>query len=241
MCWAALLVPNLAGGTTGHDHLLRGATIPGPGVVLVFIGSWLVMIGAMMLPTTVPMVRMFAVVSARQPRPWPARAAFLAGYLALWTAFALLAVVAATAVQAGLAWLDLGPRWVLAGALAIAGAFQFSPIKNRCMTQCRDPRAFLFLNYRRGVRGGWALGLRHGWSCLGCCWALMLVMFGTGVGNVAAMVALTAVMVAEKTTRWGKWITAPVGVVLLFLAAAVALGLGAPGPDVPVPAHVHAS
>ncbi|GEL17394.1 DUF2182 domain-containing protein [Pseudonocardia asaccharolytica] len=232
VCWAALLVPILVGGLGGHDHLLGDSTLPVPAALLVFAGSWLVMIGAMMLPTTVPMVRLFTVVSARQPRPAAARAAFLAGYLALWMAFALVALAAATGIQAVVArwpWLDARPQWVLAGVLAIAGAFQFSPLKQRCLTQCRDPKAFLYLHYRRGARGGWALGLRHGLSCLGCCWALMLVMFGAGVGNLLVMVVLTAVMVAEKNTRWGKWIAAPVGVVLLFAAAAVALdGIGAP-------------
>lgn len=231
VCWAALLVPVLAGGPSRHDHLLGG-----PGSVLVFTGSSVVMIGAMMLPTT---VRTFAVVGARQARPAAARTGFLAGYVALWTAFAL---VAAAGIQAVVPWLDAGPHWVLACALAIAGAFQFSPFKNRCLTQCRDPGAALVLDHRSGVRSGGSLGLRHGWSCLGSCWALMLVMFGTGAGDLLAMAALTAVMVAEKSARWGRWISSPVGVVLLFLAAAVALsGIGASSPDLPVPAHVHAS
>lgn len=239
VCWAALLVPVLAGGPTSHDHLLGGSTVPGPGSVLVLTGSSMVMVGAMMLPTTVPTVRVLVVVSARQARPAAARTGFLAGYVALWTAFAL---VAATGIQALSPWLGAGPHWVLACALAIAGAFQFSPFKNRCLTQCRDPRAALLLGHRSGVRSGGSLGLRHGWSCLGSCWALMLVMFGTGAGDLLAMAALTTVMVAEKSARWGRWIISPVGVVLLFLAAAVALsGIGALSPDMPVPAHVHAS
>ncbi|MFC5995728.1 DUF2182 domain-containing protein [Pseudonocardia hispaniensis] len=226
-CWAALLV-SLVSGVGAHDHGLGGPGAPAPAAVPVFVGSWVLMVGAMMLPTTVPMVRLFTVVSARQPRPAAARAAFLAGYLALWTLFGLVALAAATGLQVAAAswsWLDVGPRWVLAGVLAVAGAFQFSGLKGRCLTQCRDPRAFLYQHYRRGVRGGWEVGLRHGWSCLGCCWALMLVMFGAGVADLLVMVGLTAVMVAEKNTRWGRWMAAPVGVLLLFAAAAVALGI----------------
>lgn len=224
ICWIVLLVG-------GHRH---GLLLGGPAgqvpdavtAVLVFAGSWLVMIGAMMLPTVVPMVRLFTVVSARGPRPTTTHAAFLAGYVALWMAFALIALTAATAIQAALeqwTWLGIRPHWILAGMLAIAGAFQFSLLKDRCLTQCRDPKAFLFLHYRRGMRAGWALGLRHGLSCLGCCWALMLVMFGTGVGNLLAMLLLTAVMLAEKTTRWGKQAARPVGVVLLLMALMIAL------------------
>lgn len=242
LCWAGLLVPLLVSGV-GHDHLLGHSTSPLLVALLVFAGAWLVMVGAMMLPTTVPMVRMFQVVSAGQDRPWVARAAFLVGYLAVWMAFALVAVAAASGLQLLVtqsSWLQARPQLVLAAALAIAGAFQFSPLKDRCLTQCRDPKAFLFQHYRRGIGGGWALGLRHGMSCLGCCWALMLIMFATGVGNLLAMVALTAVMIAEKTTAWGQRLMAPVGVALLVVAAAMALGgLGIWEPQAPLPAHEH--
>lgn len=228
VCWVALL----AG---GHHHdaamLHSGATRSAAGIALsalLVAGAWLEMIAAMMLPTTIPMVRMFNVVSARGPRPTAARAAFLAGYLALWMVFCLGALAAATGIRAWatlsqVGWISARPGLVLAAALAIAGAFQLSPLKDRCLTQCRDPRAFLFAHYRRGIRGGWALGLRHGLSCLGCCWALMLIMFVTGLGNVLAMLVLTAVMLAEKTTRWGRQLIVPLGVGLLITAALVAI------------------
>jgi predicted metal-binding membrane protein len=109
--------------------------------------------------------------------------------------------------------------------LALAGGFQFSKLKRSCLTNCRDPRAFLYQRYRRGARGGWELGLRHGMSCLGCCWALMLVMVAAGAAALSAMVVLTAVMAAEKNTRWGARLATPVAVVLLVLSAAVALGV----------------
>lgn len=237
LCWVGLLA-----GSHQHHHLPLGGSMGSAEVVLtvlVFGGAWLQMIGAMMLPTMVPMVRMFIVVSAQNPRPTAARAAFLAGYVVLWMAFALIALAIAGGLQAVLgqwAWLDTHPHLILAGMLVIAGLFQFSSLKDRCLTQCRDPRAFLFLHYRRGVRAGWALGLRHGLSCLGCCWALMLVMFGTGVGNLSAMLVLTVVMLAEKTTRWGGRIAKPVGVALLFAAALVAF-FGNTMPGLYMPLH----
>ncbi|TAM98541.1 MAG: DUF2182 domain-containing protein [Rhodanobacteraceae bacterium] len=222
--WFALL----AGGH--HHHLLvAGGSAPTLAFALLVVGgAWLEMIAAMMLPTAIPMVRTFATVSARAPRPFAAMAAFLGAYVAVWMAFALAAVAAATALQAaavggGWRWIYVRPDWLLAAVLALAGTFQLSPLKDRCLAMCRDPMTFIFSRYRRGVRGAWALGLRHGLSCLGCCWALMLIMFGTGVGNVFAMLLLTAVMWAEKTTRWGRRLARPLGFGLLLAAAAVAL------------------
>jgi predicted metal-binding membrane protein len=225
-CWAVLLLGTLAGGEGAHGH--HHAAGYSWDALPLLAGSWLLMVGAMMLPSTVPMVRMFLVVSARQPRPAPARAAFLGGYLAVWAGFGLLALSVAIGLRVAadsLPWLDVGPRWTLAGVLALAGGFQFSKLKRSCLTQCRDPRAFLYQHYRRGARGGWELGLRHGLSCLGCCWALMLVMVAAGAAALPVMVALTAVMVAEKNTRWGARMATPVAVLLLVAAAAVALGV----------------
>ena len=226
VCWAVLLVAILGGvGEHGHHHSAAGfslASLP------VLTASWLLMVGAMMLPTTVPMVRMYLVVSARQPRPGPARAAFLGGYLAVWAGFGLLALTAAAGLRAAagsLQWPDDGARWTLAGVLALAGGFQFSKLKESCLTQCRDPRAFLYQRYKRGARGSWELGLRHGLSCLGCCWALMLVMVAAGAAALLVMVVLTAVMVVERNTRWGAKAATPVAVVLLVASAGVALGV----------------
>jgi predicted metal-binding membrane protein len=228
LCWVALLV-------TGHHHdgLIAGGNRPesAAGIavsVALLAAAWLEMTAAMMLPTTIPMVRMFTVVSARAPRTAAVRTAFLAGYLALWLAFALAAVAVATVLRAWappaqLSWIAARPHLVLAAVLAIAGVFQLTPLKDRCLTQCRDPRAFLFAHYRRGVAGAWNLGLRHGWSCLGCCWALMLIMFGTGLGNVLAMLALTAGMLIEKTASWGRRIVTPLGVGLVVAAALMGL------------------
>lgn len=222
--WLALL----AGGHHHHLLVVRGS-VPSLALALLLVGgAWLEMIAAMMLPTAVPMARTFATVSARAPRPFAAMAAFFAAYLAVWMAFALVGVAAATALQAAAVsarwrWVYAHPYWLLAAVLGVAGAFQLSPLKDRCLAMCRDPMGFIFSHYRRGTRGAWALGLRHGLSCLGCCWALMLIMFGTGVGNVFAMLLLTAVMLAERITRWGRRLTRPLGFGLLLAAAAIAL------------------
>ncbi|HLU56642.1 MAG TPA: DUF2182 domain-containing protein [Pseudonocardia sp.] len=227
VCWAATFWLVLGSGGPGHHAAVGGQPAwPWPLRLGAPLGAWLVMVGAMMLPTAVPMVRMFAVVSARAPGPAVARLVFLAGYLAVWTAFAVVALLADRAVHAlvaSWAWLAVRPGLLLGAVLLVAGAFQFSALKDACLTACRNPVEFLFRHYRRG--GAWGSGLRHGVSCLGCCWALMLVMIGAGIASLAWMLGLTAVMVVEKTAPRGDRLVAPVGV--LLLVAGVSLTLSA--------------
>lgn len=230
-CWAATLALVLTGGAEAahHDHVLQHDTLPWVLRIAEFLAVWTVMLGAMMLPTVVPLARLFGPVSAATAHPRTARAALYTGYLAIWTAFAPVALFA----DAGLhrlvhawPWLQAHEGLILAGALLLAGAFQFSPLKNACLTACRNPLPFLWQHYRRGTRGAVVLGIRHGASCVGCCWALMLVMFATGVGSLAWMLGLTAVMVVEKTTRFGARLVAPIGAVLIaagLVLSAVAL------------------
>ncbi|MHA6629449.1 DUF2182 domain-containing protein [Pseudonocardia sichuanensis] len=226
--WLLLVLPP-AGAT--HHHGVAEALASGAGPPLLVLtvsgAAWLVMVAAMMLPTTVPMVRVFRTVSAAQEHPGAALAAFLAAYFAVWLGFSALALPADLAVHALVTtwpWLHGHEGLVPAGALALAGAVQFSPLTRRCLTLCRDPRAMLYGRYRRGVGGAWSLGVRHGLSCLGCCWALMLVMVAVGVGSLWWMVALTGVMVAEKTTRWGPRLVPVVGTALLLAAFVLAVG-----------------
>src|SRR5439155_8460615 len=115
-------------------------------------------------------------------------------------------------------WLVARPGLVLGTMLVLAGTFQFSPLKVTCLTACRDPLGFIWRHYRRGVGAGWRVGYRHGMFCLGCCWALMLVMFGIGVGSLAWMAALAGVMVMEKTVPGGQRLSPIIGVVLVLLA-----------------------
>jgi predicted metal-binding membrane protein len=228
-CWlllvgVAIYAPELA---HRHGELARpNSSQDWPLVLATFAGGWLVMVTAMMLPTTVPMVRMFIVVTAGVERRRAARVVFLAAYFMVWLGFAWVALAADVGVHAAIgasAWLRNREGLVLAGALGLAGVAQFTPLTRRCLRACRDPRAFLFRHYRRGLAASWALGVRHGLFCVGCCWGLMLVMFAIGVGSIWWMVALTAVMVIEKTQPLGTKLVAPVGLVLL--AAGAWLGL----------------
>ena len=151
----------------------------------VFI-MWAVMMAAMMLPTAMPMVTVFATLNRR--RSEAARTvAFVAGYVALWTAFGAAATAAQWALQArGL----LSPMIVSmspalsAALLMIAGVFQFTPLKQACLRACRSPLGFLLTDWRDGLWGAARMGLRHGLYCLGCCWALMALLFVGGAMNL---------------------------------------------------------
>ncbi|HET6895204.1 MAG TPA: DUF2182 domain-containing protein [Candidatus Baltobacteraceae bacterium] len=187
-----------------------------------FVLAWLVMIAAMMLPSSLPLVRMFAIASANQPRSPMMLAAFISGYVAVWTAFGIAAFAGDVAVHRAvdrLAWLHAHP-WAIAGTvLAMAGAFQFTPLKDACLRACRLPGNFLMRHYRRGVRAAFQLGYRHGLFCAGCCWALMLIGFAAGFASLWWMAALTALMVYEKTARHGRAAVPIAGIVLLLWSA----------------------
>ena len=207
-----------------HHHALieRG---PPLGIALgLFLLAWLVMIAAMMLPSALPLLRMFAAVSSNQPGSGRAFAAFVGGYVAVWFAFGALAfagdVVLHRIVDRS-AWLTLHP-WMVAGTiLAAAGIFQFTPLKEQCLRKCRLPATFLLQHYRRGPRAAFDLGFGHGLFCAGCCWALMLLGFASGFASLWWMAALTALMVYEKTARRGRVAVPIAGAVLLAWSIAV--------------------
>jgi predicted metal-binding membrane protein len=201
-------------------------TVPLWAVVVLVIASWQVMTAAMMLPSSLPMVRLFNAVSSRQPRAGRAEAAFVGGYAVIWTAFAA-AAFAGDALLHQLVErtpaLDQRPWLIGGGVLALAGAFQFSSLKDRCLDVCRHPAAFLMPRYRRGPRAAFALGRSHGWFCLGCCWALMVVMCAAGIADLRWMAGLAALMAYEKIGRHGTGAAQVAGFVLLVWAGLVIL------------------
>lgn len=158
------------------------STCPADGLAVwanlaLYLVAWQVHIAAMMLP----LMSLFNQASTGQRHPGLARIGFLGGYLVVWIEFGIVALVG----DALLGWVAvhggmLRPEWMAGAVLLLAGAFQFSTLKERCLGKCRQPRVFLLNHYRRGMLGGLALGARHGAFCVGCCWALMLVMFLVG-------------------------------------------------------------
>jgi predicted metal-binding membrane protein len=150
------------------------------------------------------------------------------GYLGVWAAFAGLIHfgdigIHETVSRVGL--LEANAWAISAGTFLFAGVYQFTALKYRCLEKCRSPVGFVMQNWRGG-RERWdalRLGVHHGIFCLGCCWALMLLMFAVGVGNLGWMLLLAAVMATEKNMPWGRRLSAPLGVVLIGSGVALAL------------------
>jgi predicted metal-binding membrane protein len=195
---------------------------------LLYAGAWLLMIVAMMLPTTLPLLAIFGHVTAGRADSGLLLALAVLGYVAAWSGFGLLAHAADSAIHgvaAQSSWLTAHGWVVGALVLAGAGAFQFSSLKYRCLERCRTP--FGFVNARwRGIapaREALRIGFDHGLFCVGCCWALMLVMFVVGMGNLGWMLVLAALMAAEKNLTWGRRLAAPVGIGLIAWAGLTAV------------------
>jgi predicted metal-binding membrane protein len=193
---------------------------------LLYGAAWILMTAAMMLPTTLPLFDAFERVSAGRTDQGRLLALLGLGYMTVWGAFGLLAhplhaavlnVVASTPTLAFHSWL------IGAVTIGLAGVFQFSPLKYRCLEKCRTPLSFVIEHWRgqAHARQAFALGAHHGLFCLGCCWALMLLMFAVGTGSLGWMLLLAAVMAIEKNVRWGKRLSAPLGAALLAWALAL--------------------
>lgn len=174
---------------------------------------WALMSAAMMAPTALPAFTTYDDLAARAPEARFAK--LVAGYLVVWLGFAVLAAgLQMLLTQVGLLDLlgaSLSPA--LTGALLIgAGAYQFSALKQACLAKCRRPLTFFMQHWDEGP---WRNGLRLGLVCLGCCWALMLLGFVGGVMNLAFMGLATVLMILEKLPDIGRWLTKPLGAVLI--------------------------
>ncbi len=207
-CWtlAVALVVSGHSDLISHDAIIEEHRLPLPLAIVAFLIVWQLMTGAMMLPSILPVVGIYARLARTQARPRAAMAVFIGAYFVVWTGFAVAALAGDTRIH----WaVDHVPwvaahQWLIPGALLIgAGVFQLTPLKERCLAECRNPLQFVWSRYEPGLRGAWRLGVANGLFCLGCCWALMLVMFGLGVGSVTIMAALGGIMVLEKTWRRG--------------------------------------
>ncbi|MBL6079207.1 DUF2182 domain-containing protein [Belnapia sp. T18] len=195
---------------------------------LLYTGGWLLMTAAMMLPTILPLLRRFdRLVAARGDRVG-LLALLVTGYLLVWLGFGMAAHLldlALHAIARQSSWLAFH-AWVLgAGVLAMAGLFQFSRLKYHCLDRCRTPLGFIIRHWhgRTPRRDALRLGAHHGLFCVGCCWALMLLMFVVGTGNVGWMLLLGAVMAAEKNLIWGRKLGRPLGLALLGWSGLITL------------------
>jgi predicted metal-binding membrane protein len=234
--WAALGLLGASAYAPYFSHAFEWGDEPWPVAarVAVFVAGWVLMSVAMMLPSSLPLVTVFHTIT----RPaWWLVVLLIAGYLGIWALFGLVASLAdgliVHALVEAVPWLTERAHLISAAVLLTAGLFQFSPLKYSCLTQCRSPVGFVVQHWRGGARAlrAFSLGVRHGVFCVGCCWAVMLLMFGVGGINLGWMLALGAIMFVEKAVDWGLWITAPLGGVLSLWGLALLLKV----PGVPHP------
>jgi predicted metal-binding membrane protein len=206
-------------GLNGASSLFWGITL--------YVAGWTLMTVAMMLPTILPLLEIFRRLVAQRPERAQLVALVVIGYLGVWAGFGVVAHFADWVLHEVVersSWLEAN-AWVIGvGTLLVAGSFQFSRLKYRCLDKCRAPLSFVMEHWRgrHDRRNALVLGIHHGIFCVGCCWALMLLMFGVGVGNVGWMLGLGAVMAIEKNLPWGRKLSAPVGAALLACGALIA-------------------
>lgn len=228
LAWAALYAMALpadlraAGRFYGADFIASLCRItPDAAGYLRIVLMWALMTAAMMAPTALPA---FATYDDLGHTGQTRMGLLVAGYLAVWLGFSVLAA----GLQMGLTRADLVSAFgdsrsglLSAGLLGLAGAYQFSPLKQSCLAKCRAPLTFFIAHWDEGP---WRNGLRLGLVCLGCCWALMLLAFVGGVMNIAFMGLATGIMITEKLPDIGRYLTRPLGFILLAAGAWMALG-----------------
>lgn len=184
---------------------------------------WAVMMAGMMLPSAAPVILIVLGTYRRRGdrRARVSAAAFVTGYVLAWTAFSALAAAAQVALhRAALLSVEMSTRsTLLAGAiLAVAGVYQWLPIKKACLTHCQSPIGFLATHWREGVDGALTMGLRHGALCVGCCWALMALLFVMGVMNLLWVAAIAAFVLLEKLAPQEALVGRLAGVLLVLWA-----------------------
>ncbi|MGN7807286.1 DUF2182 domain-containing protein [Ensifer sp. 22521] len=185
---------------------------------------WAVMMMGMMVPSATPMILLYARVgrqAAQQGKPFAATGFFAGGYLLAWTLFALIAVLGQWLLDHALLLTPMlsSANQALSGAVLVAvGLFQWTSLKDRCLRQCQSPLLFIQNHggFRREAGAAFGLGLRHGLYCVGCCWALMALLFVGGVMNVLWIAAIAIFVLAEKVVPGGRLLSRVAGVVLVM-------------------------
>ena len=220
--WIAVMARDMYGPMTGASAWMMTPVWDAPHLLLLW-AMWAVMMTGMMLPSAAPMI-LLGGGTPRQPGGRAGRDSVLLalGYVTVWAIFS----VGATALQWWLMrvrvitpMMEPSSRRAGAALLIVAGLYQFTPLKRACLTACQSPLAFVMRRWRSGSWGGFRMGLEHGAHCVGCCWALMLLLFAGGVMNLAVIAALTAFVAFEKL--------APAGPNGARVSGALLLGLGA--------------
>jgi predicted metal-binding membrane protein len=197
-----------------------------------YVGIWVTMMAAMMLPSAAPMVLLFSRVSSERQRrgqPFVPTWVFVGGYLAVWTfyglgAYGLYRLV--VGIDHGfLDWDHAGP-YVVGGAVALAGIYELTPLKSICLRHCRSPMHYVLGGWREGWAGAFRMGAEHGAYCVGCCWGLMVVLFALGVMSLFWMALVAGVIFVQKLAPRAERLAPAFAVLLVALGIWVAAAPG---------------
>jgi predicted metal-binding membrane protein len=220
--WHTVLSPMGADDMAGMGM----ATMPTVADAVAYVVAWGVMMAAMMLPSALPVIGLYAATQRNVASP-VARAVpvalFALTYLALWALTGLPIYFGSLALMA------VGSQtlpYAIAGVLIVAGIFQLSPVKQVCLRHCRSPLGFLLGHWRSGWQGALAMGSQHALYCLGCCWALMVVLVAAGAMGLPWVLLIASLVAAEKLLPRGEWIARASGLALVLLGVAVAVHPG---------------
>lgn len=228
LAWSYLLL----GASVNSAMAMGGPLMPMPwtlATVRVMLVMWIAMMAGMMLPSAAPMILLFSAIDRRRPSGalgYRATALFAIAYLVIWAAFGMVATGAQWRLDRArlLAPATAAGSTALAGALfVLAGAYQLTPLKQACLRQCRSPLDFLTRYWHSGALGAFGMGLRHGLFCLGCCWAVMVLLFVGGLMNMLWVAALALFVFVEKAIPAGRRLGQAGGVVLILWGGATLL------------------
>jgi predicted metal-binding membrane protein len=228
LTYASLLVITAAAwvhvlrSATASDHMSGMAMAPTVADGLLYVAGWTVMMAAMMLPSALPMIALYAATQRTAPSTIARVAAvalFTLVYLGLWALTGIPIYAGSVALEHFSGVIPYG----VALALVAAGVFQLTPLKQICLRQCRGPLGFLLSHWRPGWQGSVAMGWAHAVYCLGCCWALMVVLVAAGAMGLPWVLTIAAVVAAEKLLPRGEWIARLAGLALILLGVVVLL------------------
>ena len=231
LCWLWIvpMARDMYGAMTGPSAWMMAGTWDARFILLLW-AMWAVMMAGMMLPSAAPMLLLYAALAKRgaaaQP-PVPLGYPAAGGYLLVWIGFSAAATLLQRIFSALLLitpMMEMSSPKAGGALLCLAGIYQFTPLKMTCLGVCRSPLSFLLQHWRAGAAGAFQLGLRHGLYCLGCCWALMLLLFVGGVMNLWVIVALTLFVLLEKLAPFGEHSSRLAGVALVALGVRMFAG-----------------
>jgi predicted metal-binding membrane protein len=227
LAWAYLA--HSASVMPGHPGMAMADTRWSVGQTAGLVLMWVVMMVGMMLPSVTPVILLFANVTRRRRLQGVIAApvsVFVLGYLLAWTGYAVLAAMSQSllhsAAQLSPAMASRSPL-LGGGLLILAGVYQWLPLKGACLSHCRSPLGFFSSEWREGVSGALVMGFRHGSYCVGCCWALMALLFVAGVMNLVWVAAIAGFVLAEKVVPNGRLVGRMAGALLAGWGLWVAL------------------